>query len=576
MLLKLLRSFLQPGPARLNRRALEIRQQGDLQGAGQVLRDAARRYPRDAATAVNLALVLLEQNQAAAGAAELERALALEPDNGAAHYNFANLLRNAGRHAEALDHFRRAARATPAVALARQELMFALLDRCDWDEAQREADALREQCRRAAPGWMDAVAPLTANYLQLDPAACKQLASWHAAAAARNIAAVAHTRSAVAGNRLRIGYLSQDFREHPVGHLMRAGLPLHDRSGFEVFAYSYGHDDGGETRRAIAAGVEHFVDIASLSDAQAAEKIAADGVQVLIDLAGHTTGGRLGIPARRPAPVQAHYLGYAGTTGAVFLDYFISDPIATPVEMANQFTEQLALVPGCFMMSAGVMNGASQPPSRAAQGLPENAMVYSSFTNAARITRDVFAGWMQILQAVPGGVLWLRQSDAQVVQNLRAQAQRCGVDPVRLLFAPRVADKAEHMARLALADLSLDTIGWHSGHSTTNELLCAGVPVLTATGATFASRVGVSLVTAAGLPELVARDAAEYIEFAISLGRDRARCVALKEKLKANRNHALLFDPRRVVAGLESVYAEMWRQHQSGQPPRLIEAGQAR
>ena len=256
---------------------------------------------------------------------------------------------------------------------------------------------------------------------------------------------------------------------------------------------------------------------------------------------------------------------------AAFIDYFISDPVATPVEMVDQFTEQLALVPGCFMMSAGVTNSVAQAPSRAAQGLPENAMVYSSFTNAARITRDIFAGWMQILQAVPGSVLWLRQSDAQAVQNLRAEAQRCGVDPVRLLFAPRVADKTEHMARLALADLSLDTIGWHSGHSTTNELLCAGVPVLTATGATFASRVGASLVTAAGLPELVARDAAEYLEIATSLGRDRARCAALKDKLRSNRSHALLFDPRRIVASLETVYTAMWQVRQSGQPPRLIE-----
>jgi len=572
MLLKLLRSFLQPGPARLNRRALECRQQGDLRAAEQVLREAARLFPRDAATAVNLALVLLEQNRAEAGAAELERALALEPENGAAHYNLANLLRNAGRHTEALKHFRRAARAVPPVALARQELMFALLESCTWDEAQHEADALREQCRAGRSGWMQMIAPLTANYLELDAARCKRLAAWHAGGAARNVRSVAVNRAAAAGDRLRIGYLSPDFREHPVGHLMRAGLPLHDCNRFEVFAYSYGFDDGSDTRRAIASNVEHFTDVVSLSDAQAAEKIAADGVQVLIDLAGHTTGNRLGILARRPAPVQAHYLGYAGTTGAAYIDYFISDPVATPPALAGDFTERLALVPGCFMMSAGVPNDSSERPSRATQGLPETAMVYAAFTNATRITRDVFSGWMQILQSVPGSVLWMRQSDAQTVQNLRAGAQRCGIDAARLIFAPRVADKATHMARLALADLSLDTHGWHSGHSTTNELLCAGLPVLTLAGSTFASRVGASLVTAAGLPELVARDAAEYLDLAIGLGRERARCVALKEKLLANRNHAVLFDPRRIVAGLESVYAAIWQNHQSGRLPQLIEA----
>ena len=231
-----------------------------------------------------------------------------------------------------------------------------------------------------------------------------------------------------------------------------------------------------------------------------------------------------------------------------------------------------ALVPGCFMMSAGVLNDSSERPSRAAQGLPETAMVYAAFTNATRITRDVFSGWMRILQSVPGSVLWLRQSDAQTVQNLRAEAQRCGIDAARLIFAPRVADKAAHLARLALADLSLDTNGWHSGHSTTNELLCAGVPVITLAGNTFASRVGASLVTAAGLPELVAGDAGAYRDIAIRLGRDRASCVALKEKLIANRDHALLFDPQRIVAGLESVYAAIWQHRQSARPPQLIEA----
>lgn len=572
MLLKLLRSFLQPGPARLNRRALDFRQQGDLRGAGQVLREAARLFPRDAATAVNLALVLLEQNHADAGAAELQRALVLDPENGAAHYNLANLLRNAGRHAEALNHFRRAARATPPVTLARQELMFALLEICAWNEAQCESDALRAQCRRGAPGWMQMIAPLTANYLGLDAGKCKQLAAWHAAEAARYVMHVARSRTAAAGDRLRIGYLSPDFREHPVGHLMRAGLPLHDRSRFEVFAYSYGHDDGSDTRRAIASGVEHFVDVASLSDAQAAEKIAADGVQLLIDLGGHTTGSRLGILARRPATVQAHYLGYASTTGAAYIDYFISDPVASPPALADAFTEKLALVPGCFMMSAGVSSDASEPPSRAAQGLPETATVYAGFTNATRITRDVFAGWMQILQAVPDSVLWLRQSDANTVQNLRAEARHCGIEGARLIFAPRVADKAAHFERLSLADLSLDTNGWHCGHSTTNELLCAGVPVLTVAGNTFASRVGASLVTAAGLPELVARDAAEYRDIAIRLGIDRAACIALKEKLLGNRSHALLFDQPRIVAGLESVYTALWQHHQSGRPLQLIQA----
>jgi predicted O-linked N-acetylglucosamine transferase (SPINDLY family) len=570
MLLKLLRACFQPGAGRMIQRGLALRQQGDLKAAEQFLREAAAKFPRDAVAAINLALVLLEQNHAAAGAAELERALALDPANGTAHYNYANLLRNSGRHADALRHYAQAAEAQPPVTLARQELMFALLEVCAWDDAEREAALLRELCAAPGDGWLNAIAPLTATYLELDDTSCKRVAAWHAAQAARG-AAPARQTAVADGKRLRIGYISPDFREHPVGHLMRAGLALHDRGRFELFAYSAGYDDNSDCRRGIAASVDHFVDIAALSDAAAANRIAADGVQVLIDLAGHTTGGRLGVLARRPAPVQAHYLGYAATTGAAYIDYFISDAIATPPELADAFTEKIAYVPGCFMLSGGAPAAVAELPTRTSQGLPENATVFSSFANASRITREVFGLWLNILRAVPGSVLWLRQSDPAVVDNLRTAAQLGAIDPARLVFAARVPDKARHMARLALADLSLDTIGWHNGHSTTNELLWAGVPVLTAPGRTFAARVGASLVSAAGLPELVARDQRDYVEIAIRLGRERVLCDALKCKIADNRNHALFFDGRRILAGLEAVLLEMWRQQRNGEPPRPID-----
>jgi predicted O-linked N-acetylglucosamine transferase (SPINDLY family) len=196
--------------------------------------------------------------------------------------------------------------------------------------------------------------------------------------------------------------------------------------------------------------------------------------------------------------------------------------------------------------------------------------VFACFTNASRITRDVFGLWLEILRAVPGSVLWLQRADAATVHNLRSEAQRGGVDAARLVFAQRVADKAGHIARLALADLALDTIGWHNGHTTTNDMLWAGVPVLTAPGRSFASRVGASLVTAAGLPELVARDGRDYVNIAIGLGTDRGRCAALKSNLVANRQHAPFFDGRGIVGGLEDVYFEMWRQYCSGAPLQPI------
>ena len=571
MLRELLRSLFKPASTRLIARGLALRERGELPEAERVLREAATLFPRDAVAAVNLALVLLEQHQIASGAAELERALQLDPANGAAHYNLANLLRVSGRHDDAIRHYARAAEAQPPVVQARQELMFTLLEVCDWARAQAEAERLRAHCQQQSAGWERAIAPLTATYLELDAAACKQVAAWHAADAAHGVTTIRHTGSSIDGARLRIGYCSPDFRDHPVGQLISAALPLHDRSRFEVFAYSYGVDDASSVRRTIAQSADRFIDVAGMSDAAAAAAIAADGVYILIDLAGHTTGGRLGIPARRPAPVQAHYLGYAATTGAPYIDYFIGDAIATPPELAAGFTEQLACVPGCFMLSGGRPPAVASAPSRAAEGLPEHATVFAAFTNASRITHEVFVLWLEILNAVPDSVLWLKQANALTMQNLRAAAQAGGIAAERLHFAQRVPRKADHLARLALADLALDTIIWHNGHSTTNDLLWAGVPVLTTAGRTFASRVGASLVTAAGLPELVAQDTRDYVNIAIRLGSDRAQCAVLKQRLSANQSKSLFFDARRIVAGLEAGYLEMWRRHTSGTPPHRID-----
>jgi len=208
--------------------------------------------------------------------------------------------------------------------------------------------------------------------------------------------------------------------------------------------------------------------------------------------------------------------------------------------------------------------------TRAEQGLPPEAFVFCNFAKSSRITRKVFALWMEILRAVPSGVLWLNQSHALTVKNLRAAAQRCGISPERLIFAPRVTGKSEHLARVRVADLALDTIGWYNGHSSTSDMLWAGVPVLTAPGGTFASRVASSLSHAAGLPELVACDAQDYVQLAVQLGNNRERCAAIRRKVAANRRSAPFFDERGIVADLEAAYQKMWQLCRAREPPRAI------
>ncbi len=560
MLWKLLRSALNPGPRSLIQRGLALRSAGRLPDAERVLREAVQKFPGDAVAATNLGIVLLEQDRAQQGIDYLQQALEWDPRCAAAHHNFANMLRVSGRLAEAAEHYRAARDLDPALPSTCEHLMESLLEVCDWDGAEAEADQLRALAsRHPAAAWLPHISPLASSYIGLDPEQQKQVAAYHAQERASRVALARRAPAARAGEggRLRIGYLSRDFRDHPVGHLLRNAFALHDREQFEIHAFSFGLNDGSVYRKSIEASVDHFVEGAHSTDAELADAIARAGIDVLIDLMGHTTGNRLGVLARRPAPVQAHYLGYPATTGASYIDYFVTDRVVTPPALATQFTETLVHVPRCFMVSDRTDADGMSMAQRSAQGLPEVVFVFCNFANSSRVTRASFRLWMEILRAAPGSVLWLKQSHEVTVKNLRREAHGCGVDPDRLLFARRVPDKAAHMSRLALADLALDTVGWYNGHTSTADALWAGVPVLTLPGATFASRVAASLIQAAGMPELVVRDEREYVARASELARDGARTRKLADQLAGNRASAPFFDARTLVRDLEGAYREM-------------------
>ena len=569
MLWNLLRSALRPRATadRAVKRSLALRREGRWRDAEQLLRNTAVQFPRDAVVATNLAVVLLEQDSGDDGVAWLQRALECDPGFAPAHYNLANAMRASGRRDLALPHYQSAVDGGSDCAPAREELLHCLLETCDWDRADLQAGALRAMIARApAAHWMRCVSPLTALYLGLEPRLRKQVAAYHAAECARDVLPLAPStaaRSAVKNARLRIGYLSRDFRDHPVGHLLANVFAMHDRARVEVHAFSYGRADGSTYRQSITAGVDHFVDAHGQTDAELAASIARAGIQVLIDLAGHTTGNRLAVLARRPAPVQAHYLGFPATTGASYIDYFITDRVATPPELCGEFTEKPAYLPHCYMVSDGAdaLSGAGAWSS--GEQFPAAATVFCNFNNASRITRENFHAWMAILHAVPHGVLWLQGAGTLTVVNLRRQAEVRGIDPARLFFAARVPAKPQHLARLGRADLVLDTLGWHNGHSSTSDALWAGVPVLTAPAEHFAGRVAASLVTAAGLPELVKRDRDEYVQTAIELGNERTQLAALKRKLADNRRTAPFFDTQLIVRDLEAAYADMWNDYRS-------------
>jgi protein O-GlcNAc transferase len=560
MLWRALRAAFRPrasaGP--LIQRALDLRSEGRNAEAEALLRRAVREHPEDPGAATNLAVALLDQDRGQEAVSWLERALKIDDRFGPAHFNYGHVLRAGGRLADAITHYAAAARAQPPMPEASEALMQALLEACDWDGAEALAEHLRSRAARdPAREWMPHVSPHTAVYLGLEPAQCKAVAAFHAPKPADRAFSSAD-RTGPRPERLRIAYLSRDFREHAVGHVLRTVFAHHDRSRFEVHAYSFGIDDGSVYRRAIVSSVERFVDISSASDDQAARAIADAGIDVLIDLMGHTTGNRLGILARRPAPVQAHYLGYPATTGASYVDYFISDPIATPPGLEPDFSERVVHVPDCFMVSDGADALAAAQGSRTDHGLPDNAYVFCNFSDSARLDRSTFDLWLQILERAPAALLWLRKPNALAVDNLSACARARGVAPARLVFADRLPGKSAHLGRLACADLALDTLGWYNGHSTTADLLWAGVPVLTSPGETFASRVAASLVAAAGLHEIVAANPEDYADIAVALAHDPVRTRAFRNRLLDGRASAPFFDTARLVRGLESTYETMF------------------
>lgn len=359
--------------------------------------------------------------------------------------------------------------------------------------------------------------------------------------------------------RLRIGYLSADFFNHATTHLINGVLLEHEAVGLDMYLYSYGPDDRSMQRIELERAATVFRDIRMKSPEQSGAIIAADELDILVDLKGWTRDYRPEIQLLRPAPILVAWLGYPGTLGhRTLADYVIGDPVVTPLEHADGYAERIAQMPHCYQPN-DVRRPRPPALSREAAGLPEQGIVFCSFNRTDKLTRGMFSSWCRILTAVPGSVLWLLSDYSRAQDNLRAAAQARGVAPERLIFAPFASQEA-HLARLPCADLALDSFPYTS-HTTGSDALWAGVPLLALCGETFASRVSSSLVTAAGLPELVTHTPAEFEALAIRLGNDPAELEALREKLADARTTCPLFDTKGFAADLARLYAEMWRQH---------------
>jgi protein O-GlcNAc transferase len=492
--------------------------------------------------------------------ADYDKALSLKPDLAEAWHYRGSVLFDLKQYKDALADYDRALAIKPKLNYTPGARLLSKLYVCDWKNLEAEtADFLTGIRERDLFSSPFTVLPLARSPVEQSLCAAGFVRA--------RLARMPHRQSRThPHDRIRVAYLSADFQENVVAYLIAGLLERHDRSRFEITGISLGSGASSPMRFRLQRAFERLIDVGGRGDGEVAELIADLEIDIAVDLMGYTENARPGIFARRPAPVQVSYLGFLGTTGAEYIDYVIADQIALPFDQQAYYTEKIVNLPDCFLVNDNALELAPRVPSREEAGLPIQGFVFCSFNNSYKLGREMFEIWMRLLRAVDGSVLWLAEWNAEMVFNLRSEAERCGVDGKRLIFAPRVP-LPEHLARQRLAGLFLDTIPYNAG-ATGAAALWAGLPVLTIIGETFVGRMAASVLNAIGLPELVAHSLAEYEALALTIATDPAFCAALKEKLSRNRDTYPLFDTARSTRNVEAAYRIMWQAHQSGEPPR--------
>src|SRR6266404_7230463 len=537
----------------INNAGIILQELGRTGEAIELYRRLLELMPAHALACNNMGAALLAEGRASEAQVAFEQALTHKADFPEAFYNLGNARRELGNLAEAIAACQNALRLRPDYANAFSQLVYHRAQACEWNNYHADQKKLLEMVRhgvRVPPFYL-----LSTQASASDQMICAQ--QWIRPIRPPQEAVFKHEASEESGSgRIRLGYLSGDFHQHATAQLMAELFERHNRDRFEVVAYSYGPNDNSPMRTRLISAFDRFVDIRALSHREAAHRIHADEVDILVDLKGYTYHARPAISAYRPAPVQVSYLGYPATMGADFIDYIIVDPFVVPASQQPFFSERLVHLPCSYQVNDRRREVASTRTWKD-WGLPTDGLVLCSFNNSYKISPVFFDIWMRLLRSVPGSVLWLLETNALVKGNLRSEAEKRGVDSGRLIFAP-VVPSAEHLGRHQHADLFLDTLPCNA-HTTASDALWAGLPVLTCSGGTFAGRVAGSLLMAIGMPELVTGSLEEYEQLALALARDPQRLIALRRKLEINRDASALFDLPKLTGNFETAYARMWQ-----------------
>ena len=532
---------------------------GETNLAERHWREAIALSPSFADAHHNLGLLLLQLGRALEAQVEFRRVVELHPQDAGALMNLAVAQKDCGDFAAAEAAFRRAMVLAPNSGNAVSEAYFCAQQQCNWtnrrNDELRLIDLIRLSVSDVSPFILLSVAD---DGLGIQAATQRQVARCYAIddLSLMDIRQI-NLPLRSARTRLRIGYLSSDFYAHATMYLLRGVLHNHDKSRFEIFAYSYTATEDAMTTQ-VRGACDTYRDIQMMSDEAAARLIADDGIDILVDLKGYTGGARLGICARRPAPLIVSWLGYPGSLGHEALaDVIIGDAIVTPVDASANYSEQIVRMPHCYQPNDNARL-VGVKPSREEAGLPETGIVFCCFNSNYKITPEVFQVWCRLLRDTPYSVLWLLAATPQTAKNLCHEAKLLGVSPDRLIFAQSLPHSA-HLGRLQLADIALDTYPYTS-HTTGSDALWAGVPLVTKIGETFASRVAASLLNALGTSELVTMTWQDYYEVARRLATSKRALKAKKSKIARLKATAPLFDTPRFTRDLEALYAGIWQQ----------------
>jgi predicted O-linked N-acetylglucosamine transferase (SPINDLY family) len=547
-------------------------QQGRFEEARRALEQALAIDPSLVEAWIHLGGVYHEQDRLPQAVVCFRRAIAGEPASPEAWFNLGRSLSVLEEFSEAIEAFEQAVRLREDYAEAWSSLANQRQHLCRWDglEAiQRRLIAMVEDEAQGAVGQL--VNPSSFLVLGWPTTPALQARCAQAWAKAKYPAQPPPPATRGPGlssdrhQRLRIGYLSGDFRQHVMAFHLAELFERHDRESFEVFGYSIGPRDESPIRSRLIRGVDRFVDAWEDSTADLVARIRGDAIDILIDLQGYTLFSRPQVLAYHPAPIQVSYLGFAGTTGSSWMDYILADDFVIPETARACFSEQVVYLPGCYQVNDSKMEIDPHRPTRAACGLPETGIIFSAFNNFFKVTPRLFDVWMQLLREVPGSVLWLPDWHEESSNNLRREAKRRQIDPERLIFAPRLP-LPQHVARQALADLFLDTYPFNA-HGTASIALRSGVPIITLAGSTMASRVAGSLLRQLRLEELVTYDESNYLNLARELALDPRRLAQIRLHLTEQLPGHPLWDGGSFAKKLELAFRIMWDRYQSGQTP---------